>query len=484
MSTNFTTTSFSPQPPPPQPNHERIHPTLLGSYGIKYVRIEWVGMGNTLRSRVVPLSYFNKLLKSSQPSISLAQCALGIVFLSVPTEFSAIGEYNYVLDLNSIRLLPWAPGHAMIFGWFREKQMIERALHHDEVATYDPRTLLQRLVRTAAEDHNIQYLVGFESEFILLSSISPIVAVGEEGWSESIAIASGTTKAKVLEEIAEVLQAMGIELLMYHSEGAPGQYEVITGPLPPLEAADALIHTRETIYNVASKHGLRATFTPRLFNNYCGSASHTHISVRSTLPPDFNKSHGIGSDFLTLAESQFLAGLLKHLPALTFLTCPTYASYARMADGVWSGGTYVSWGRDNREAPIRLCNAHFETSRNFELKSVDGTANPYIVLSGILAAASLGYTGQLPLNVRECGGPERRSAADLSDEERKARGVHRRMPLNLEEAKKAFVEDEGMRSVLGEEFSKKFVSVNETLHRCLTEGFDAQQQEKLLVETF
>ena len=46
-----------------------------------------------------------------------------------------------------------------------------------------------------------------------------------------------------------------------------GQYEVITGPLTPLEAADALIATRETIYNVASKHGLRATFAPRLYAN-------------------------------------------------------------------------------------------------------------------------------------------------------------------------------------------------------------------------
>lgn len=41
------------------------------------------------------------------------------------------------------------------------------------------------------------------------------------------------------------------------------QYEVVTGPLPPLEAADVLVHTRETIYNIAHKHGLRATLAPR-----------------------------------------------------------------------------------------------------------------------------------------------------------------------------------------------------------------------------
>jgi len=56
---------------------------------------------------------------------------------------------------------------------------------------------------------------------------------------------------------------------MYHSEAAPGQYEVITGPLPPLQAVDALIHTRMTIFNVASKHGLRATLAPRVFMDSC-----------------------------------------------------------------------------------------------------------------------------------------------------------------------------------------------------------------------
>ena len=56
---------------------------------------------------------------------------------------------------------------------------------------------------------------------------------------------------------------------MYHSEAAPGQYEVITGPLPPLQAVDALIHTRTTIFNVASKHGLRATLAPRVFMDSC-----------------------------------------------------------------------------------------------------------------------------------------------------------------------------------------------------------------------
>ena len=64
-----------------------------------------------------------------------------------------------------------------------------------------------------------------------------------------------------------------------------------------------------------------------------------------------------------------------HLPALTALTLPQPASYKRVGDGVWSGGTYVCWGTDNREAPVRLCNAACPSSRNFELRFIDGLAN-------------------------------------------------------------------------------------------------------------
>jgi len=105
---------------------------------------------------------------------------------------------------------------------------------------------------------------------MLLKSIEPdIVPVDYHDWSRSSATLAGSVASKVLEEIADSLQAAGIELEMYHAEAGPGQYEVVMAPMEPLEAADALVFTRETIYNVANKHGCRATFAPRAFENTC-----------------------------------------------------------------------------------------------------------------------------------------------------------------------------------------------------------------------
>ena len=110
----------------------------------------------------------------------------------------------------------------------------------------------------------MRFLAGVEHEVVLLSDTSPATAINIADWAVSSKLPSGSKEAQVLEEIADVLQRSGIETQMYHAEAAPGQYEVITGPLPPLEAADAIVYTRETIYNVAGKYGLRATFVPRV----------------------------------------------------------------------------------------------------------------------------------------------------------------------------------------------------------------------------
>jgi glutamine synthetase len=105
---------------------------------------------------------------------------------------------------------------------------------------------------------------------MLLKSIEPeIVPVDYHDWSRSNATFVGSIGFKVLEEISDALQTAGIELEMFHAEAGPGQYEVVTRPMDPLEAADALVFTRETIYNIANKHGCKATFAPRVFENTC-----------------------------------------------------------------------------------------------------------------------------------------------------------------------------------------------------------------------
>jgi glutamine synthetase len=204
---------------------------------------------------------------------------------------------------------------------------------------------------------------------------------------------------------------------------------------------------------VAAKHGLRATFAPRIYLTSAGSSAHTHISVHSpTAPP--KPTEGLSS-----LESSFLAGVLDHLQAMPAITLPIPASYKRMADGAWSGGTYVCWGTENRESPIRLANATSPASRNFEMRFVDGTANPYLVLAVILAAGHNGIRTQQQLTIKDCPGPL--SAAQMEKRQRNELGITRRMPLKWSEARGNLERNKFFDAVLGTNFVTKYLSVNE-----------------------
>ncbi|KAJ2935070.1 hypothetical protein H1R20_g2074, partial [Candolleomyces eurysporus] len=458
------------------------HPTteLLKARNIGYVRVQWVDLTNNIRYRILPLAYLDKILKSERPAIHLTKATLGLVFLSIADGFGATGEFAYVCDLNSIKICTYAPGHASIMGWFQEKYPPPGPNPSYDISLC-PRTLLKRITGDAKTQSGIDFLVGFETEFILVDKKTH-QPVNQHNWSCSPALYTGSVETVVLQEIADALVADGIELQMYHAEGAPGQYEIITGPLPPLQAADALIHTRETIYNIANKHGLRTTLSPRVFDDSAGSGTHVHISVHSSRPE--GASWAWDGIELRPSEASFLAGVIDHLPSLCLFTLPFYASYNRVLDGIWSGGTYACWGVEHRETPIRLCNHTSPSSRNFEVKMMDGTSSPYLTLSGILGAGwAAGINIRKELTQKPITGTA--SAVQLSTEERDSLGIDRRLPSNLLQAQETFSKDQVLRDLLGNEFVDSYLSVN----RAINERFDspnttAEAKRALLIEHY
>jgi glutamine synthetase len=120
--------------PPPLYVHD------LSDIGIRYIRLQWVDLINNVRYRVIDLSYFNKLLASARPGISLTKASLGLVFLTLAPGFSAAGEYVYAPDLSTLRRCPYAPGHASVMGWFQEKNGPSMEVD------LCPRTILRRVV--------------------------------------------------------------------------------------------------------------------------------------------------------------------------------------------------------------------------------------------------------------------------------------------------------------------------------------------------
>lgn len=61
------------------------------------------------------------MLQSARPGIGIPKVTGGFVYLVTAEGYGAAGEYLYVPDMSSLRLCPYAPGTASVFGWLEEK---------------------------------------------------------------------------------------------------------------------------------------------------------------------------------------------------------------------------------------------------------------------------------------------------------------------------------------------------------------------------
>jgi glutamine synthetase len=250
----------------------------------------------------------------------------------------------------------------------------------------------------------------------------------------------------LLNDIFDTLAIAGIHLEYFHPESAQLQYEFVLPPLSPLEAVDALIQARQIIVNVAAQHGLRATLTPKPFPMQAGTASHVHMSISNL---EDGASGRESKKAVELYES-FYAGILKRLPAILAFSYPQQISYDRMVDSAWAGGTWISWGKQNRETALR----QIEGS-HWEVKVVDGLGNPYFVVAALIAAGTRGIVDKEKLTIQDC----QRDPGTLSDVERKKLGIVTKLPKDLKASLQALKDDEVMNRALGSIFVQRYLNV-------------------------
>lgn len=434
---------------------------VLHETGCKWVRLVWVDYTASTRCRVIPVKQVLKALKSSGGiTWTNTMAAFGLLQIDMPiSQITSTGMYKLDVDWTSLRAGP-APGHMSCFSEFREPDGSESPLC--------PRTLLRNVVEKARDSHGLTFLLGFEIEFVVMErndqqqqtpgdattkeKFRTLQADDGHAWAIARALADtgrpGSFNSVIDGELAEALDAAGIEIEQYHAESAPGQYEIVLSALPPLEACDTLVHARQIIESVAARHGFRVTLHPKPFAKACGTASHVHMSVTSDT---------FGEDNPEVYEP-FYAGILRHFPALIAFTYSNPVSYERMVDSYWAGGRWIMWGRQNKESPLRQCGGEPGTgpTSHWEMKCLDGLANPYFAAAAILSAGTLGVAIMEPLVWKDCSS----DPANLSPEQRKELGITQMFPANLEEALAALQADTALIEQMGSPaFVQRYVDV-------------------------
>ncbi|KAL2157697.1 hypothetical protein VTH06DRAFT_5180 [Thermothelomyces fergusii] len=413
-----------------------------------FVRITWNDLGSRQRMRMIPFKKFASLLNEGKPThIGITKAALAVVGNDdlVPIA-SPAGEYRLHPDFSSLRKGP-IEGHISLNGDFREPS--------GATVPFCPRSVLRRAVEFGAEN-DLSFLIGFEIEFLLLervrpdpgkaaaatttttttTSYLPIVTDGH-AWSTSRYFADPKI-AVLLRDMVTTLDEMGIHVEQLHAESATGQFELILPPYPPVEAVDTLLHAREVMTALATAAGYKLTLYPKPFPSQPGTGAHMHISLSSP-----------GGDRPDVYQPLY-AGILRHLRAIAAFTCPNVASYERTGEGTWSGGRWVMWGTQNRETALRkIAGSHWE------LKWMDGLANPYLAVAAVLFAGVKGAVDREPLVWGDC----EIDPAKLTANDRRELGVTQMLPADLGEALGALKEDAELVGLMGAELVERHVAV-------------------------
>lgn len=377
-------------------------------------------------------------------SYAMAMPFFGVLdTLGPDTKFGCVGELSAVPDLDTFRVLPYVPHTASVICDFLTKDG-----HKDSGLC--ARMALKKLLKRIGYEASI----SFENEFYLLQK-NPQGQLSPMENSLCYATAGMNEGYRVISEIIRALQDQGLTVEKYLAEYGPGQHEISVKYSSALQACDNQVIFRETARGVARNNGLVASFMPKIFQDKAGSGAHIHISLWSGGKNIFFDD----SREMQLSDTarHFIGGILKHIGAICAFTAPTVTSYKRLVPHSWASA-FRCYGIGNREAAVRVIpgsRGHEEKSFNMEFKPVDGTCNPYLAVTALLAAGLEGIEKKLDPGPAVMCDP-----ADLSERERQDQGLAR-IPSNLGEAIRALQEDRFFVEVLGEEMYDEYIKLKQ-----------------------
>ena len=365
--------------------------------------------------------------------------------------FTRIAESDQYLmpDMNTFAEIPWQKG-AGPRGTARV--ICDVFTPNGEPFVGDPRGVLKRQVERAKK---LGYLVntGPELEFFLLrrdedGRIAPLPH-DEAGYFDF----STDLAQEVRQDMVDALEAFGIRVEAAHHEVAEGQHEIDFEYADALKTADNAITFKFTLKAVAQQHGLYATFMPKPIHGINGSGMHTHQSLWSIADERNAFADPTNPYGLSDVARSYMAGVLAHARGMIAVLAPLVNSYKRLVPG-YEAPTYLTWGRTNRSALIRVPKVSpgksIEGTR-VEVRCPDPSSNTYLAFAAMIAAGLDGVEKGLTL-----GDPVEESLFEMTPERIAEKGI-RELPGTLGEAIAELEADPVISEALGDHVLSHFI---------------------------
>ena len=342
---------------------------------IKYFLISFVDLFGVLRSKLVPAQAIGDMQKDGAGFAGFA------TWLDMtPADSDMFG----VPDPDSLIQLPWNKE----IGWLASDLYMD-----GKPVKASPRIMLKEQIKKMSQK-KLQMKSGVECEYFLISEDGHSLADKRDIQSKPCYDQSALMRRyDLIKEICDCMLEMGWKPYQNDHEDANGQFEMNWDYSDSLITADRHVFFKFMVKSLAEKHGLRATFMPKPFSNLTGNGCHAHVSVwNGKINKFLDNKDQLG---LSKLAYNFLGGIMNNTQALSAFFNPTINSYRRInAPPTKSGATWspssISYTGNNRTHMIRI-----PDKGRFELRLMDGSANPYLLQAGIIAAGLEGINKKL-----------------------------------------------------------------------------------------
>src|SRR3954451_2924575 len=400
--------------------------------GIRFLFAQFVDMHGKPNAKLVPAHHLDDLLDEGAGFAGFAAGDIG----PRPHDPDMIA----MPDIRSLTPLPFRPGVAR----FACDVYVE-----GEEWPYDPRTILRRQLERA-KALGYEFKIGCELEYFLVRKRddgSIELADALDTLEQPCYDMRGLTRnLDFVSAVSEYVTGLGWDNYATDHEDANGQFEQNFGFDDALITCDRAVFFRYMVESLAQERGLIATFMPKPFAQLTGNGCHFHMSLWRDGANVFERSADDDPRGLGLSDDayHFIGGLKTHAKAYIAVTAPTVTSYKRLVVGAPTSGAtwapaYISYAYNNRTQMLRI-----PAPGRVEDRTVDGSCNPYLAATVLLAAGLDGIERKL-----DPGDPSNGlNLYETSEEDRARLGIDV-LPANLLDATRELEGDDVVRAALG-----------------------------------
>lgn len=312
------------------------------------------------------------------------------------------GDYAFVPDLDTIRVLPWQQAAALV--------ICDHLKPGGSLVEESPRSVLRRQIERLSK-LGLTCFCASELEFYLFNQTYQSAFTSgyrdlkpSSDYRIDYHLMQPTRDEALMRAIRNQLTAARVPIESSKGEWSRGQHEVNFIYAEPLAMADMHVVFKQAIKEIAEQQGKCVSFMAKYAPSEAGNSCHVHLSLWKNARNAFSQGAGkkrplgkpttidsIGSKLFR----QFLGGLIRYSPELALFFGPTINSYKRYQPGSWAP-TRMAWARDNRTVGFRVVGEG--KAFRIENRMPGADANPYLVFAAMIAAGLAGVEEAL-----DCG---------------------------------------------------------------------------------